>query len=254
MFIDFLYNHIPHRWLNKKAEGTKKLFEGLGKSFNYIEEYINILTRNNSVRTSVELIEELENEYGLSINPEYDIDFRRSRIIAKIRMQDCPVTKEDIIKMLEVLGFYDCKVINHINTFTMSIKFKIPEQCSNRISETAKLINENIRAHIDFFIYIIVPFYVKNKNTCNLYKVVFSAYVRNIDYVCLDGSKNLNGKWRLGTKMRAVKIHRFYCSTSIKNKNSIWAALTKNNMWYLDDEYCLNGKRKLNSDIVKEIL
>ena len=201
MFIDFLYQHIPHRWLDKKTKGTKRLFEGLGKSFNYIENYINLLVRNNSTQTAVELIEELENEYGLSVNPKYDIDFRRSRIIAKIRMQDCPINKEDIIKMLEVLGFYDCEIINHINTFTMSIRFKIPEECSNRISETAKLISENIRAHIDFFIYIIIPSYVKNKNTCSFYRVVFSAYVRNlgIDYICLDGSKNLNGSWKLGT-------------------------------------------------------
>ncbi len=255
-FIDFLYQHIPHRWLDKKAKGTKKLFNGLGNSFKYAEDYINLLKRNNSTRTAVELLEELENEYGLSINPEYDIDFRRSRIIAKIRMQDCPVTKDDLIKMLEILGFYDCEIVNYLNTFTMSIKFKIPEEYSNRIAETKKLIDENIRAHIDFFIYIVICFWIKIKNNVYLHRVIFFAYVRNLklEYICLDGRKNLDNTWRLNIKMRALKIYSFYCNIPIKTVNNLSAALTKDTMWRLNNEYCLNGEKKLNADIIKEKL
>ena len=42
-FLEFLYAHIPHRWLNKKAKGTKKLFKGLAKNVNYIYDFVTMI-------------------------------------------------------------------------------------------------------------------------------------------------------------------------------------------------------------------
>ena len=61
-FLEFLYAHIPHRWLNKKARGTKKLFEGIAKNINYIYDFVTMLDRNNHTIQSEEILTELENE------------------------------------------------------------------------------------------------------------------------------------------------------------------------------------------------
>ncbi len=147
-FSSFLYKHIPHRWLNQKAKGTKRLFEGLGESIEYVNGFAEMLKRNNQTRKVTELITELENEYGITVNPSYDLDFRRERIIAKIRMQDSPVTKEDLIAMLEGMGFYDCIVEPLIGKFQIKISMKVPEKYRYKVAEIQQLLEENIRAHI----------------------------------------------------------------------------------------------------------
>ena len=147
-FSSFLYEHIPHRWLNQKAKGTKRLFEGLGESIEYVNGFAEMFKRNNQTRKVTELITELENEYGITVNPSYDLDFRRERIIAKIRMQDSPVTKEDLIAMLEGMGFYDCIVEPLIGKFQIKISMKVPEKYRYKVAEIQQLLEENIRAHI----------------------------------------------------------------------------------------------------------
>ena len=147
-FITFLYQHMPHRWLNQKAKGTKRLFEGLGESIEYINSFAQMLQRNNQTRQVRELITELENEYGIPINPSYDLAFRRERIIAKIRMQDSPITKKDLIEMLEAMGFYDCVVEPVLGGFQINISMKIPAEFLYKVPEVQPLLEENIRAHI----------------------------------------------------------------------------------------------------------
>lgn len=147
-FSKFLYAHIPHRWLNQKAKGTKRLFEGMGKSAAYLNDFAQMLQRNNQTRKVTELITELENEYGITVNPSYDLDFRRERIIAKIRMQDSPITKKDLIEMLEAMGFYDCVVEPLLGKFQIKISMKVPEKYRYKVGEMQQMLEENIRAHI----------------------------------------------------------------------------------------------------------
>ena len=128
-FLDFLYQHIPHRWLNQKARGTKRLFEGLAKSVKYVYDYVNMLERNNHTRTADEIITELENEYGITVNPSYDLDFRRERIIAKIRMQDSPITERQLVSILEMMGFFDVQILPELGKFIMHIRMQMPQEC-----------------------------------------------------------------------------------------------------------------------------
>lgn len=149
-FLEFLYEYIPHRWLNKKAKGTKRLFEGLAKSMEYCNHFVEMLQRNNQTRKVDELITELENEYGIVVNPSYDLDFRRERMIAKIRMQDSPVTAQELIEVLESMGFFDVEVKPLLGEFQINIKMKSPEQCRYKLYEVLQMLHENLRAHIGF--------------------------------------------------------------------------------------------------------
>lgn len=247
-FIDFLYQHFPHRWLNSKAQGTNRLLNGLGKSLNYAAIWIDILKRNNSVQTANEIITELENEYGLVVNPSYDIHFRRQRITARMRIQDSPVTKNDLTAMIEALGFINCTIKNELNEYRMSVCFDLPEESSNKISEALELLNENVRAHIAFLIYALISSAAKNKNKGILHRLVFSAYVRNLGltYITLNGSKKLNGMWFLGAKTKSISMNKLIVQGGIKNNENLSISLTVETLWYLDGLKLLDGSKKLN--------
>ena len=147
-FLEFLYAHIPHRWLNKKAKGTKKLFEGLAKNINYIYDFVTMIDRNNHTTKAEEILTDLENEYGITVNPSYDLEFRRERILAKIRMQDSPITERQLVSILEMMGFYDIEIVPDIGKFQIDIQMQMPQECGYKAGEIQKMLHENLRAHI----------------------------------------------------------------------------------------------------------
>ena len=156
-FLEFLYAHIPHRWLNKKAKGTKKLFEGLAKNINYIYDFVTMIDRNNHTRQAEEILTDLENEYGITVNPSYDLEFRRERILAKIRMQDSPITERQLVSILEMMGFYDIEIVPDIGKFQMDIQMQMPQECGYKAEEIQKMLHENLRAHIGIGTIYVLP-------------------------------------------------------------------------------------------------
>ena len=171
-FLEFLYAHIPHRWLNKKAKGTKKLFEGMAKNINYIYDFVTMLDRNNHTRQAEEILTELENEYGIAVNPSYDLNFRRERILAKIRMQDSPVTEKQLVSILEMMGFYEIEIQPDIGKFQINISIKVPEEYRYKVYEIRQILEESIRAHIGIYWETISELFLKNNN-CYIGGAVF---------------------------------------------------------------------------------
>ncbi len=156
-FLEFLYAHIPHRWLNKKAKGTKKLFEGLAKNVNYIYDFVTMIDRNNHTTKAEEILTDLENEYGITVNPSYDLEFRRERILAKIRMQDSPITERQLVSILEMMGFYDIEIVPDIGKFQIDIQMQMPQECGYKAGEIQKMLHENLRAHIGIGTIYVLP-------------------------------------------------------------------------------------------------
>ncbi len=156
-FLEFLYAHIPHRWLNKKAKGTKKLFEGLAKNVNYIYDFVTMIDRNNHTTKAEEILTDLENEYGIIVNPSYDLEFRRERILAKIRMQDSPITERQLVSILEMMGFYDIEIVPDIGKFQIDIQMQMPQECGYKAGEIQKMLHENLRAHIGIGTIYVLP-------------------------------------------------------------------------------------------------
>ena len=156
-FLEFLYAHIPHRWLNKKAKGTKKLFEGLAKNINYIYDFVTMIDRNNHTTKAEEILTDLENEYGIIVNPSYDLEFRRERILAKIRMQDSPITERQLVSILEMMGFYDIEIVPDIGKFQIDIQMQMPQECGYKAGEIQKMLHENLRAHIGIGTIYVLP-------------------------------------------------------------------------------------------------
>lgn len=178
-FLEFLYAHIPHRWLNKNAKGTKRLLEGFAENLAYLNGFIDMLKRNHQTRKAEELITELENEYGIVVNPSYDLAFRREKIVAKMRMQDSPITVQELIKILEMMGFFDVEVKPLLGEFQIEIRVKSPEQCRYKLFEILQMLHENIRAHINLSVEMTTETSMPDKNLY-IASVVFGPIIEMI--------------------------------------------------------------------------
>lgn len=227
-FLDFLYSHFPHRWLDKKAEGTKRLFTGLEKSIEYGANWVELVKRNHSIQTADELIPELENEYGLSINPSYDTAFRKRLIITRMRAQDSPITKMDLIQMLETLGLENCTIKNYHNEYRIAVHFRLPEDNQNRLVEAKNLLEENVRAHIAFYFNAIVESNVFNTNFVSFYRFIISISIQNLNIktLYLNGERQLDGSWQLQTIADCIHLNRLKIELSNKNQTSCSQAVT----------------------------
>lgn len=253
-FKNFLYKHFPHRWLNKNAEGTERLFGGLGRSLVYIWSYIELLRKNNSVHTAEEIISELENEYGIPVNPSISIEFRRQRILARMRIQDSPVTKSDLIKMLETLGLQECKIENKYNNYKIVVWFTISGSLPKQLPEGKKMLEENVRAHITFIINGVVKETLLNKERVRTNRLIMSMGVSNfgVEAVYLNGRRFLDGSWRLGAVTGNPCLNKIKFSAGVINKLHLSAVVIADSIWKLDGAVALDGARKLNAEVKRE--
>lgn len=253
-FKNFLYKHFPHRWLNKKAEGTERLFGGLARNLAYIWSYIELLRRNNSVHTAEEIISELENEYEIPVNPSISIEFRRQRILARMRIQDSPVTKADLIKMLETLGLQECRIENEYNNYKIVVWFTITGSLPEQLPEGKKMLEENVRAHIIFMLNGVVKENLLNKERVRANRLMMSMGVSNFgaEDLYLNGRRFLDGSWRLGAVTGNLCLNKVKLSAGVINRMQLSAVVIADSIWKLNGAVALDGSRKLNAEIKRE--
>ncbi len=281
-FKEFLYNHIPHRWLNPKSYGTNKLFTGLGNILDTFELYTDSLQRNNSTRTALELLPDLENEYAIEVKPSYDVDYRRKLIIAKKRMQDSPITLPNLINLLLLFNNIVVKVENNFNASTMRIFFEPKSQLPTITPEVRQMIEENIRAHVFYtlLLYDLIKIFVNiNIETKLIIKSDFDILSLG-KHLYLDGSwflddmyyingykilllpercpANLNltsfVNMKLDTLFRLKYSNSFLPKTLTKTKTiiksefdilSLGKHLYLDGSWFLDNTYWINGYKSI---------
>ena len=134
---------------------------------------------NNHTRKAEEILIDLENEYGITINPSYDLEFRRERILAKIRMQDSPITERQLVSMLEMMGFYDIEIVPDIGKFQIDISIKVPEEYRYKVYEIQQILEESIRAHIGIYWKTISELFFED-NYCYVGGAVFRPIAETI--------------------------------------------------------------------------
>lgn len=251
-FSNFLLTHFPHRWLDRNAEGTQKLFSGLGEALAYASSFTKLLKRNHSLRSAEEALAELENEYGLTINPSLDASVRRGRIIAKMRLQDSPVTKSDLLGMLAALDFDGCDIVMK-DRFNMLVRFAHPEKGQGEMKEMRTLLEENVRAHILFELNAVVSSAVKNENTLlhNSLKIPISVVNLGLSCVRLDGRRRLLGDFRLFSQMAGPRVSDITYQIGVKNEYGLRGFLTEDTVWRLSGEALLDGTKLLNAFVKK---
>ncbi|MBU7314043.1 putative phage tail protein [Paenibacillus oleatilyticus] len=146
-FSSFLMSFFPHRWLNPKHPGNKKLFEGLGKTLDQMNNLLQQVKNESRVLTAVDTIPLREDEYGIPSDPSIPLDIRRSSIIARMREQARPITKEDLLNALRSYGL-EAEITTIPGQSIMKIRIISPYGEPPGFKQIQEFVEEVTRAHV----------------------------------------------------------------------------------------------------------
>lgn len=149
-WFELLFSFFPHRWLDRRLDGTKKLFDGLSGVFGYAQGFSDKLDENSIVMTALEAIPDYEREYGIKTEPNLTIEQRRNQILAKKRMMDSPTKIADVQRIANAFNL-DVYVMNYFSEYaqTVFLEFKSGYLYDAVTIELCKkMLEEAKRAHI----------------------------------------------------------------------------------------------------------
>ncbi len=150
-FFEFLLSYIPHRWLDKTKVGVQRLFGGLARTLNWLDDYRNIIVRNSSTSTAEELLPELESEYGLPVNPaNMGIDARRQKIIAKKREHGGVIQEDDLLSLLAAYGLK--ATLERPEHCILIVNIPAGKKSDRLFENVSELLENNVRAHVGYTI------------------------------------------------------------------------------------------------------
>lgn len=147
---ELLFSFFPHRWLDKRLDGTKRLFGGLSRVFCYAQEFSDKLEENSIVMTANEAIADYEREYGIKTQPSLTIDQRRNQVLAKKRMLDSPTKITDVEKIAGAFNL-DVYVLNYFSEYCQKVFLEFKSGYlydAVTIELCKKMLEEAKRAHI----------------------------------------------------------------------------------------------------------
>ena len=148
-FFDYLLSFMPHLWLNRKKKGVQRLFGGLAKILEWIDEYRQVVVRNSSTRSAIEILSELESEYGLSVSPtNLSIEARRQRIIAKKRERGGVVQEGDIISLIAAYGLQ--ATLERPENCMLLITVSAAQRPEGAYTNVQEVLENNIRAQVEY--------------------------------------------------------------------------------------------------------
>ncbi|WP_010502826.1 putative phage tail protein [Paenibacillus elgii] len=146
-FSSFLMSFFPHRWLNPKLHGNRKLFEGIGKTLDQMNDLLQQVKNESRVLTAVDTIPLREDEYGIPSDPSIPLDIRRSSIIARMREQARPITKEDLLNALRSYGL-EVEIANIPGQSIMKIRILSPYGEPPGFQQIQEFVEGATRAHV----------------------------------------------------------------------------------------------------------
>jgi len=146
-FKEFLFNFIPHRWLDPEKQGTIRLFEGLGKALDYVMGMTDMVKSESRVKTALNSLGARELEHGLPVDQMLDPETRRKRILAKKREQGGPVNTQDFEAALALFVGGTAKIIpDHSNYFVLYRLESTTESVNLTVIE--EYVKDNKLAHL----------------------------------------------------------------------------------------------------------
>ncbi|MDR6883014.1 putative phage tail protein [Bacillus sp. 3255] len=147
-FSTFLASFFPHRWLDLKKGGTKKLLDGLGLTLTWLYDLLQHVVYESRVMTSIDTLTTREKEFGILPDPSLSNEFRRARIIAKTRELSGVVTKEAIALSLQSYGV-SVEIENDYSNSIMKIKVLNVIGVPEGYDQIQAYIRNSVRAHVE---------------------------------------------------------------------------------------------------------
>lgn len=146
-FKTLLQSFMPRSLLNPELPGNRKLFGGLGKTFDYINSLVEQLRNESRVLTAQDTIPTREQELGIVPNSSLSLDVRRSGIIARTR-DSGPITIDGLANSLQAYGIV-VEIHNDFANSIMRIKIVNVTGIPAGLPQAQDFIREVVRAHVE---------------------------------------------------------------------------------------------------------
>lgn len=144
----FIQSMIPRSFLNMDLPGNIRLFTWLGNSLDWVSDLVNKVKVESRVLTAVDTIPTRESEFGIVSDPSILIEIRRASIIARMRDQCRPVTKNDLLNSIASYGV-TANLKNNYAESIMTIIISTPPGLPTGFEQMKSFVREFTRSHVE---------------------------------------------------------------------------------------------------------
>lgn len=196
-----------------------------------------------------------EKMFALPINASLSILERRTKLIAKLNSR-ASATVKTMIEIVSIVTNEECEIHEHFSEYRFTVKMIFDDSTLyHNFAEVVRQISEIKPAHLDFDINAsYAPLGCKNYSNVMLVSLFVSARTNNfgVEVINLDGRKSLDGTWKLiQVYTKGIDMNRFCVSVNAKNSQNTSTSITADTMYYLDGAFLLNGRKRLDADIIR---
>ncbi len=237
----YLLKNPTFRELLKAEDIELKDFE------NYVEEVRNEL----NITTANLLIDRYEKIFGIS--QKGTKSERVGRILSKLNtIGTCKVS--DIKNIVRLVIGRECEVKEYYEDYSFDVIVKLFfEDETSLINQLKEQIEELRPAHLAYQIITSLEILVfKNRYNVRLNSLKMSLKTGSGHY--LNGFYVLDGTYTLGSSSKDIKFKKVSMGINEKTFNGATAFIVEDTLWNLNGEFSLNGEKKINADIRREML
>ncbi len=234
----------------------KELLSAEQLEFNELENYIKKVRDELYIYNADKLIPRYEKIFDIKARGTKEE--RIYRILSKLNFYGV-FNVSYIKKLVKIIMSSDCEVIEHFDDYWVEIILKnsVDDELK-RINVLREEIEELKPAHLYFsFILLLEIISFKNRNTVGLISIAFKVKNNNFGTYnnYLNGFKNLDGSFNLKRNLsKNIRINKLKISLTQFNVNDSHVYLSVDTMWNLNGFFNINGTKKINANIRREVL
>lgn len=213
------------------------LMQAIGLQTDLIIKWIDEYKKQAIPQTATWALPYYEEEYGIPVNTYLTIEERRKAVLLAI-MARAPMNPAKLSDILSMAVNADIKIKENVgkNSFCAEGTEFID---STKIRKMKTVLEKYKPAHLIYWFNAYMKFEFFNKYNVLLKKLVLSAFFQNFAINALE------------EKTRTISLCHLKIGLHFKEEEKIKSGVTLDTMWYLNGEYRLNGKRKLNAAVIK---
>jgi len=226
------------------------LMQAIGLQTDLIIKWISEYKNQVLPQTATWALSYFEEEYGIPVNMTLPIEERRKAVLLAI-MARAPMNPAKLSDMLSIAANADIKIKE--NTGKNAFLAERDEYLdSYSIKKMKDIIDKYKPAHLIYWFNSYMRFDFLNRYNVFLKKLVLSTFFINLADIFFENDES--GLNNLILKPKAINLCCLKIGLSFEEEEKFKISIILDRMWRLDGEYNLDGERKLNAEIIREIL
>lgn len=233
------------------------IWKAEGEQLDKVQDSVKALISNGFIDTADDAtISSLERFLHINTDKTKTLEDRR-RLVSSFFSGDSHIGAKEIKATVATFTTGTAEVAFADSEIRVSVTHNIADRLN--LSDCLLVLQTRIPAHLGLsFKDILLPIpFTNRRGEYRLNTVTFRTSFSNTpggEIIPLDGRRLLDGTWILNQTFSGITFPRFSVRLSCKTKESLSGAVTIDSMYTMDGSVRLNGSRKLNAQITKEVI